>query len=304
MEQFVRGAVVLAGAQLSLVGGWELSTTELPQTTHMKMKSPPAFVATALVCTTHFPTTISRSNNNIYNSELYQFTASSSEFNKDYSKYQVDDDCDAKARSQFGTKSYWDSMYEGMGEFPADEYSWYYNCFDMIKPFLQEYIHDAASESLTLQKSELSILIPGCGNDSLILDLYNAGYRCLSAFDYSSGAIDRQRELLSYLPAGSVLDKVKLRVEDARSLPMEWTESFDVVIEKGALDAIYLSGEGSLEKSVIEIARVIKRGGLCISCSGVIPELLRRDCFVEAEWEWLRDGSNDLKAGCFVLRRR
>jgi len=270
-----------------------------------EMKSPPpppsAFVATAL-WNSNSLTTIGRSYS--HHSELYQFTASSSEFNKDYSKYQEGDDCDANARSQFGTKSYWDSMYEGMGEFPADEYSWYYNCYNMIKPFLQEYIHDVAAPDLTIHKSELSILIPGCGNDSLLLDLYNAGYRCLSAFDYSSGAIDRQRELLNYLPVGSELENVALRVEDARSLPMEWTESFDVVIEKGAMDAIYLSGEGSLEKSVTEIARVVKRGGLCISCSGVIPELLRRDCFLEAEWEWLRDGSNDLKAGCFVLRRR
>lgn len=45
---------------------------------------------------------------------------------------------------------------------------------------------------------------------------------------------------------------------------MEWIKSFDVVIGKGALDAIYLSGEGSLEKSITEIARVIKRGGLFI----------------------------------------
>ena len=71
-----------------------------------EMKSPPpppsAFVATAL-WNSNFLTTISRSYS--HHSELYQFTASSSEFNKDYSKYQEGDDCDANARSQFGTKS-------------------------------------------------------------------------------------------------------------------------------------------------------------------------------------------------------
>ena len=35
-----------------------------------------------------------------------------SEFDKDYSKYRNDDE-DTDARSQFGTKSYWDAMYEG-----------------------------------------------------------------------------------------------------------------------------------------------------------------------------------------------
>ena len=235
---------------------------------------------------------------------LNQFTTSSSEFDKDYTKYRGDDERDADARSQFGTKAYWDAMYEGMGEFSADEYSWYYNGYDVIKPFLEEYVFDVAeSTSTTVDKSQLSILIPGCGNDPLLLDIFNAGYRCLTAFDYSSGAIERQRELLGYLPMGSDLDKVELREEDARSLPVGWKESFDVIIEKGALDAIYLSGDGNLEQSVKEIARVIKRGGICISCSGVVPEALRRESFGGNEWELLRDGSDDLRAGCFVLKR-
>ncbi|KAL3774567.1 hypothetical protein ACHAW5_000315 [Stephanodiscus triporus] len=54
--------------------------------------------------------------------KLHQFTTSSSEFDKDYTKYRGGDEGDADARSQFGTKAYWDAMYEGMGEFSADEY--------------------------------------------------------------------------------------------------------------------------------------------------------------------------------------
>jgi len=160
------------------------------------------------------------------------------------------------------------------------------------------------ASSSALEKSQLSILVPGCGNDPLLLDLYNAGYHNLAAFDYSSGAIERQRELLEYLPMGSDLDNVDLTVEDARSLPQEWAEKFDVIIEKGALDAIYLSGDGNFEQSVKEFARVVKHGGVCISASGVVPEVLRREGFGKDEWEWLRDGSDDLKAGCFVLKRR
>lgn len=232
------------------------------------------------------------------NSRLRQFTTSSSEFDKDYSQFQ-DDSADAEARSLFGTKNYWDAMYEGMGDFAADEYSWYYG-FEVIKPILQDYIEASSA----LEKSKVKILVPGCGNDPLLLDLYNAGYHNLAAFDYSAGAIDRQQELLEYLPMGSDLDNVDLRVEDARSLPQEWEESFDVIIEKGALDAIYLSGDGNFEKSVEEFARVIKKDGICISCSGVVPEALRRDGFGLDKWNWLRDGSDDLKAGCFVLNRR
>mmetsp|Transcript_27005 Transcript_27005/g.46059 ORF Transcript_27005/g.46059 Transcript_27005/m.46059 type:complete len:290 (-) Transcript_27005:288-1157(-) len=231
-------------------------------------------------------------------SSLQQFTTSASEFDKDYSQFQGDES-DAEARSQFGTKSYWDAMYEGMGDFSADEYSWYYG-FEVIKPILQDYVEASSA----LEKSQLSILIPGCGNDPLLLDFYNAGYQTLTAFDYSEGAIDRQNELLEYLPMGSDLDSVALSVEDARTLPEEWTQQFDVIIEKGALDAIYLSGDGNFEQSVEEFARVIKKGGVCISASGVVPEELRRETFGKDRWEWLRDGSDDLKAGCFVLERR
>lgn len=71
-----------------------------------------------------------------------------------------------------------------------------------------------------------------------------------------------------------------------------------------ALDAIYLSGDGNFEASVSEFARVIKPGGICISCSGVVPEDLRREGFDNDRWDWLRDGSDDLKAGSFVLKRR
>ena len=267
-----------------------------PSTHDVINRSSPAFSTT--FCNGNSP----RRPNNL--PPLNQFTTSSSEFDKDYTKYRGDDERDADARSQFGTKAYWDAMYEGMGEFSADEYSWYYNGYDAIKPFLEEYVFDVAeSTSTTVDKSQLSILIPGCGNDPLLLDIFNAGYRCLTAFDYSSGAIERQRELLGYLPMGSDLDKVELREEDARSLPVGWKESFDVIIEKGALDAIYLSGDGNLEQSVKEIARVIKRGGICIRCSGVVPEALRRESFGGNEWEWLRDGSDDLRAGCFVLKR-
>jgi SAM-dependent methyltransferase len=228
-------------------------------------------------------------------SPLCQFTTSSSEFDKDYSKYNENenDDDDANARSQFGTKLYWDAMYEGMGDFDANEYSWYYG-FEVIKPYLLDYVTPYAD-----------ILIPGCGNDPLLLDLYNAGYQSLTAFDYSEGAIERQRALLEYLPAGSnTNNNIELRVEDARSLPKEWEESYDVIVEKGALDAIYLSGDGNFEASVQEFLRCLKVGGVCMSFSGVVPEEVRQKGFNKSDWEWLRDGSDDLKAGCFVFRKK
>ena len=82
---------------------------------------------------------------------------SQSEFDKDYTKYQKVDDSDAKARSDFGTKWYWDSMYDGMGDFDASEYSWYYG-YEVIKPLLEDFVLEDSSSG----KSNISICLPGC----------------------------------------------------------------------------------------------------------------------------------------------
>ena len=211
---------------------------------------------------------------------------------------------DSNASSQFGTKTYWDDMYSGMGDFSSEEYSWYFGWAD-IKSYFVNY----APQPLKKQKDDSSIrimepkvLVPGIGNDGILLDLYNYGFKDITAFDYSQSAIDRQVDLLSYNT--QALDDIQLLVRDARTLDKEWTDEFDLVFEKGALDAIYLSGQGFVNMAVVELSRVIKSGGIFMSVSGVVPEELRRELFPVDQWEWIRDGSLDLKAGCFVLRRK
>lgn len=202
-------------------------------------------------------------------------------FPKHYSSLSSDDE----ARSAFGTKEYWDEVYQGRGDFPADEYTWYFG-FDAYKRIVQEYVPD----------ENTAILIPGIGNDSILLDLLQKGHSNLTATDYSEHAIERQMDLLSYqYPENAV----ELRHMDARQMDELWTDRFDVILEKGALDAIYLSGDGNLELTAQEFKRILKPGGVLISISGVVPEMLRREVF--RDWKWLRDGSDELKAGCFVL---
>jgi SAM-dependent methyltransferase len=202
--------------------------------------------------------------------------------------YHIDnndnDDDDGNARSAFGTRHYWDDVYSGMGDFPMDEYSWYYG-WSHIKGHWVEHVKDTSSQ----------ILCPGIGNDPLLVDLWKSGYHQLTAFDYSHYAIERQRDLISYASV-----KVDLHHLDARTLPPEWTQRFHAILEKGALDAIYLSGDGNVELAIQELERCIVPGGILLTVSGVIPPVLRRNLF--SKWTWLRDGTDDLQAGCFVLQ--
>lgn len=191
------------------------------------------------------------------------------------------------ARSMFGTKEYWDETYAGRGDFPADCYSWYYG-WDVLKKHIKEFIPNKTKR----------ILVPGVGNDSLLVDLVQAGYRNLVGQDYSEHAVERQEDLL-YQVDGA--DKVPVLQGDVTNLPDDWTASFDAVVEKGLLDAVYLSGDGNAEMAASELFRVLKPGGIFVSVSGVVPDDLRRQLVANAEW--LRDGTNDLQAGCFVWQK-
>lgn len=199
----------------------------------------------------------------------------------DEGQYEEED-----ALSSFGTKQYWDDVYAGQGDFPADQYSWYYG-YDEIK------------RHMTPFDTSDALLLPGIGNDSLLMDLVQAGYTDLTAQDYSIGALERQLDLLE--TAELEQSNVKLSHSDVKQLPFA-KASFDGIIEKGLLDAVYLSGEANLEAAIQSLSSCLKPNGILLSVSGVVPPELRSRVF--ADYEWLRDGTDDLKAGCFVLRKR
>jgi hypothetical protein len=84
--------------------------------------------------------------------------------------------------------------------------------------------------------------------------------------------------------------------------------SFDVILEKGLLDAVYLSGDvENVRSAVASLTDTLKVGGIFVSVSGVVPDELRMRLFDATDdggaWKWLRDGSQDLKAGCFIFQK-
>ncbi|KAL7575106.1 hypothetical protein ACA910_000473 [Epithemia clementina (nom. ined.)] len=189
------------------------------------------------------------------------------------------------------------SKREGEGDF-----SWYSSWEDM-RPF----VHEFRSPTKHNVKSD-RILIPGIGMDaSLLLDMYHQdGYQQLSAMDYAPASIayihdqwsqrSNQRNCvgknhsstLSLLDSSTTMDQpvlsplpyVDLCVADVRQLPYP-SESFDVVLDKGTLDSVYLCGDTIKEKkqnlylAVQELQRVLKpKGGLFWSLSGICSDYL------------------------------
>lgn len=201
---------------------------------------------------------------------------------------------DARARCRYGTKAYWDRMYAGSGELPADAHSWYCG-FEELRPFWAELVPRTSA-----------VLVPGVGNDRALGALYDAGWWELTAFDYSAGAVERARALLGERP-------VALLRADARELPFG-AASFDAVLDKGALDAVDLAGDGSLDAAVAELSRVVRPGGVVVSVSRVLGADALLPAFADAEWENVRDGADyfaadgestrDLDASLLAWRRR
>lgn len=182
--------------------------------------------------------------------------------------------------SRFGTREFWEDQYNGSTtcEFiPADKFSWYASWED-IAPFFAELVPDRTAE----------VLVPGVGNDQAMVDLYDAGWEHLHAFDFSSASIERTRTLFG--------DRrlVDLRCADARQLP--YADSvFDAALDKGTLDSVLQAGESAAERrdnlqaASDELARVVRPGGTVVSLTG-FPDKVGA-AFADARmWRCLRDG--------------
>ena len=229
---------------------------------------------------------------------------------------------DQPENSQFGRLDYWNQFYQKQAQF-----SWYAG-WDDLQPFVQEFVD-----------VEDSILLPGVGNDALLLvDMYQAGYTQLTAMDYASEGIARCRDMLQEArilqqEQEQSLSKdentnryqgVSLLVADARDLGNVFQDhSFHSILEKGTLDAIFLSGGQNktlalenLNLAISELGRCLKPGGIWISIAAVVDAQIQSSMdSLFPEWEFLvrrnelfvtKDGytSNNIDGSLLVWRKR
>lgn len=187
----------------------------------------------------------------------------------------------------FGKKSYWDSMYSDNGEQdeayqhkPSDSYSWYCGWVE-LKPFWDMFLSSK-------EKSKVQTLIAGMGNDPTPIDMYDDGWSHMIAFDYSETGVKRAKQLF-----GSRLkeNSVQIVVADASNLECIEDGSIDATLDKGTLDAIYISGKELWKESIEELGRVMKTDGVVISISRVIDPDEFLMAFDTPQWDNLQDGS-------------
>jgi hypothetical protein len=185
---------------------------------------------------------------------------------------------DADGKCIFGKKSYWDSMYQGcaVDNRPSDLYSWYCG-WDELAPFWSMLVPD---------RNSARVLIAGIGNDPAPIHMYDAGWSCnMIAFDYSDSGVKRARTLF-----GDDRMNVTCITADARDLPLA-DGSIDATLDKGTLDAIYITGMDLFNESIKELGRVTAKEGMVVSISNVIYAEDLIDAFDSPLWECIHDGT-------------
>jgi SAM-dependent methyltransferase len=108
-------------------------------------------------------------------------------------------------------------------------------------------------------------LVIGCGNSAFSADLYDHGFKNITNIDFSEQVIASMKDLNS-----SPRPLMSWEVMDMTALAYE-SESYDVIIDKGALDALMSANTSEAKQQAVNmfesISRVLKANGryLCIT---------------------------------------
>ncbi|CAO3608709.1 unnamed protein product [Cunninghamella blakesleeana] len=173
----------------------------------------------------------------------------------------------------YKTKAYWEERYKN--EDANTTFDWF-KTYSELKPLLSQHIKD----------KNASILMLGCGNSTFGEDMYKDGYKNITNIDYSETVINNMKERCKDMP------EMKWIEMDIKDLKFD-NESFDVIIDKGTMDALMCDKGDVWDPSeeliqevkgeVDEVQRVLKVGGVFLYITFGQPHFrkphLTRDCW-------------------------
>uniref|UniRef100_A0A6M2F679 Protein-lysine N-methyltransferase n=1 Tax=Populus davidiana TaxID=266767 RepID=A0A6M2F679_9ROSI len=210
----------------------------------------------------------------------------------DYSSDKEELDAEGVA-SMLGLHSYWDAAYADelanfhehghAGEvwFGADVMdviaSWTKGlCFEISQGCIPNHVDDIKSETVGESDKYLSswsVLDIGTGNGLLLHELAKLGFSDLTGVDYSEGAIKLARRLADR----DGFSNINLLVDDV--LETKLGRQFQLVLDKGTLDAIGLHPDGSIKRIMYweSVSKLVASGGILVitSCNNTKDELVQ-----------------------------
>ncbi|KAL6228460.1 PREDICTED: methyltransferase-like protein 10 [Fragaria vesca subsp. vesca] len=210
----------------------------------------------------------------------------------DYSSDKEEPDSDG-VTSMLGLQSYWDAAYADelvnfrehghAGEvwFGADVMevvaAWTKTlCIDVSQGRMPNHVDNNKFEYVEQGHKFLSgwsVLDIGTGNGLLLQELSKLGFSDLTGTDYSEGAIDLARNLANR----DGLPNINFLVDDILETKLE--RQFQLVVDKGTLDAIGLHPDGAIKRLVYwdSVSRLMAPGGILVitSCNNTKDELVQ-----------------------------
>eukprot|EP00746_Dinoflagellata_sp_MGD_P005462 gnl/MRDRNA2_/MRDRNA2_110567_c0_seq1.p1 gnl/MRDRNA2_/MRDRNA2_110567_c0~~gnl/MRDRNA2_/MRDRNA2_110567_c0_seq1.p1 ORF type:complete len:269 (+),score=42.96 gnl/MRDRNA2_/MRDRNA2_110567_c0_seq1:40-846(+) len=152
----------------------------------------------------------------------------------------------------FAKASYWDEFYTN--ESTKEAYDWYNVKYNDSLSDGSKLDHGGVQGLLAsagVNKSS-KFLHVGCGNSALTSALWNDGFQNVVNLDISPVVVQRMSERLNFT-------SYEFLVGDMTNLTFE-NASFDVILDKGALDAVFSAGKKNGRKAIRELSRVLKFG--------------------------------------------
>jgi ubiquinone/menaquinone biosynthesis C-methylase UbiE len=170
-------------------------------------------------------------------------------------------------------KAYWDQRFE-----KEEQYEWFKG-FSVFRHLLLPHLRPSDR-----------ILVLGCGNSAMTMDLWREGFKNICSIDLSEVVIEKMRRQAEDAGMGSL----RWEVADMLSLPFTDT-SFDVVLEKGSMDVLFVDNDSPwnprpevvtrVHTMLAEAHRVLAPGGKLISITFAQPHF-RRPFFLAPQYTW------------------
>ncbi|XP_041780407.1 eEF1A lysine and N-terminal methyltransferase homolog [Anopheles merus] len=163
-----------------------------------------------------------------------------------------------KSTADFGSTEYWNSFFRKRGK---QAFEWYGEYPELCTQ-LHQYI-----------KPKDEILVVGCGNSKLSMDLYDVGFKKITNIDISPVVIKQMQE-------ANRLNRPEMTWNQMDATAMTFpNETFSVVLDKGTLDALFTDESTTVVTMVrnyfAEIGRVLRPAGRYVCISLLQEHILR-----------------------------
>jgi len=178
----------------------------------------------------------------------------------------------------YGEPAYWDYRYNQARQKEGLRHTFdWYATLEELWPIIETYCGE---------NTGFRILYAGCGSSNLPEELYKKGFKHITCIDISATLIGH----LQHRNQG--LEGIEYLAADARSLTRFDDNSFDIVIEKGMIDALFsgVMSYNSVLQANQEIFRVLKQGCNFVSVSCGAPKV-RMPHFNHSSLDWEVDHS-------------